>query len=69
MRHGHLPEAVTPWSKLWPAGQDIDLIDDLPGVAVPATHLRQDYVVAGDLPNFAKVARRVDAAPHAAPAP
>lgn len=62
--HGHArpPDGVKPWKDLWSAGQGIDLIDDVPGVAELVLRLRREYVAACATPSYAEVARMVDQA-------
>ena len=46
MGYGHLPEGVRPWANLWSAGQGIDQIHDVPGVAELVARLRREYAAA-----------------------
>jgi nitronate monooxygenase len=62
MRYDHLPEGVRPWKTVWSAGQGIEIIRDLPGVAELVLRLRREYVEACEVPHMADVARLVDEA-------
>jgi nitronate monooxygenase len=65
--HGHLPEGLRPWFNIWSAGQGIELISDIPSVAVLIRRLRQEYAAACATPDMAEVARLVDEASGAKP--
>lgn len=52
--YGHLPPDLRPWRDLWSAGQGIDLIHDLPGVAELVERLRHEYVAACATPDMAR---------------
>jgi nitronate monooxygenase len=54
--YGHLPRTARPWKTVWSAGQGIDLIDDVPGVAELVRGLRAEYVQACRVPDMADVA-------------
>lgn len=61
-RYDHLPDNVRPWHHIWSAGQGMELIEDIPGVADLVRRLRQEYVAACATPDMADVARIVDQA-------
>jgi nitronate monooxygenase len=58
--HAHLPEGLRPWFNIWSAGQGIELISDIPTVAVLIERLRAEYVAACATPDMAEAARLVD---------
>jgi nitronate monooxygenase len=55
--YDHLPPHVRPWKTVWSAGQGIDLIDDIPGVAELVKRLRVQYTAACTLPDMSAQAR------------
>lgn len=46
----HLPPTVRPWKDVWSAGQGVELIDDIPPVAVLADRLEAEYLAACAVP-------------------
>ncbi|MBV9512108.1 MAG: nitronate monooxygenase [Caulobacteraceae bacterium] len=55
--HAHLPEGLKPWFNIWSAGQGIELITDIPTVAELVRRLREEYIAACAIPDFAEAAR------------
>ncbi len=53
MRHDHLPADARPWDNLLSAGQGIDLIRDIPTVAILVARLTRQYRDACDITPFA----------------
>lgn len=56
-RECQLPAGVRPWQHLWSAGHGIDLITDIPSVAVLARRLAAEYLAACATPDRADAAR------------
>lgn len=62
MSYDHLPSNVRPWKNLWSAGQGIDLIKDVPAMAVLISRLRKEYIAACEQDSFAEAARLAEEA-------
>jgi nitronate monooxygenase len=45
-RRPHLPNGIRPWHDVWSAGQGVDLINDVPGVAELVDRLAAEYRAA-----------------------
>jgi nitronate monooxygenase len=60
---GHYPSGVRSWRDFWSAGQGIELIEDVPPVALICSRLRREYLAACERPaTFVNAARLAEEA-------